>query len=208
MKLFLLTVLTALLACCPLSAQEVDDNMLVPSDSTGSGSLYTPLALPFPGYSHAPLQRSIYAPGLPFDTDCWQLHSGFNASLTLSATVGWGKHSPSGVGLGEDVAFMYALPVNRRLSVAGGLYVSNFDWGGWQQREAGVAALAAYRLNPQFTAYVYGNKSFVSRIPRPAILSERGGDRIGAMIDWHPNETVSVQLSIEQREYPTHRNKR
>lgn len=193
------------LSVLPIAAQDIEHTRpdIRPAE-LATDSLATPLAIPQPGYSYYanPSQR-LYAPGIPYDLDFWQLHKGFNASLTFSATVGFGKNSPSGVGLGEHAAFMYALPLTPRLSVAGGIYTSNFNWGGWQSREMGIAALAAYQLNPQFTAYVYGNKSIVSRQPRPVnFLQDRGGDCIGAMIDWHPNETVNIQLRIESREYP------
>ena len=193
----------------PMAAQDVERGM---HDTRPFGratdSLATPLSIPLPGYTYYtnPSQH-LYAPGIPYDLDFWQLHKGFNASLTFSATVGFGKNSPSGVGLGEHAAFMYAAPLTQRLSVAGGIYTSNFNWGGWQYREMGIAALAAYQLNPQFTAYVYGNKSIVSRQPRPLnFLNGTRGDCIGAMIDWHPNETVNIQLRIERREYPNLQN--
>ena len=40
----------------------------------------------------------LYNP-MPYYTGSWQLHSGLNAQLGTSVTVGFGKHSPRGVGI-------------------------------------------------------------------------------------------------------------
>ena len=59
----------------------------------------------------------------------WELHQGFNASIGLHVTFSPSKYAPSGAGFGQDAAFMYALPLTKRFSVAGGVYASNMNWG-------------------------------------------------------------------------------
>ena len=106
----------------------------------------------------------------PFDYNfaTWELHKGFNASIGLNMTFSPSKWAPSGVGFGQDFAFMYAVPVSNRLSVAAGLYATNMDWGFLRYRNVGFAGVAAYRLTDKISIYAYGNKSFMPN--RPGIV--------------------------------------
>ena len=85
-------------------------------------SLSVPLASPV-SFSNQLRPFGMY--GItPFDYNfaTWELHKGFNASIGLNVTFSPSKWAPSGVGFGQDFAFMYAVPVSDRLSVAAGLY--------------------------------------------------------------------------------------
>ena len=140
-------------------------------------SLSVPLASPV-SFSNQLRPFGMY--GItPFDYNfaTWELHKGFNASIGLNVTFSPSKWAPSGVGFGQDFAFMYAVPVSNRLSVAAGLYATNMDWGFLRYRNVGFAGVAAYRLTDKISIYAYGNKSFMPNrpgrdisIPCPIIL--------------------------------------
>ena len=119
-----------------IAAIEKTGTTLVRPDSAGlelSAPLYAPFVRPLTlwtdFYSCVPTMWDM-------GWDSWQLHKGFNAQLSLHAIAGFGSGAPRGVGFGQDAAFMYALPLTSRLSAAGGLYVSNLDWGGRNYRQA------------------------------------------------------------------------
>ena len=135
----------------------------------------------------------------------WELHKGFNASIGLNVTFSPSRYAPSGVGFGQDAAFMYALPVNDRLSVAGGLYLTNMDWGFLRYRNVGIAGVAAYRLTDKISVYAYGNKSFMpNRMPYMYPLPNYTPDRLGGMINFKLGESSSISIGVEGRknDYP------
>lgn len=148
-------------------------------------SLDVPLVSPIPqtGYIQPFGMYGI----TPFDYGyaTWQLHKGFNASIGLNLTFSPSKYAPSGVGFGQDAAFMYAVPITERLSVAGGLYASNMDWGFLRYHTVGIAGVAAYKLTDRISIYAYGNKSFTpQRPPYYYPLPNYAPDRIGGMINF------------------------
>ena len=143
----------------------------------------------------------------PFDYNyaTWELHKGFNASIGLNVTFSPSRYAPSGVGFGQDAAFMYAVPINSRLSIAGGLYATNMDWGFLRYRNVGIAAVAAYQLTDKISIYAYGNKSFMpNRMPYWYPLPNYTPDRIGGMINFKLGESSSFSIGIEGRknDYP------
>lgn len=128
----------------------------------------------------------------------WELHPGFNASIGLSITFSPNKYAPSGVGFGQDFAFMYAMPVNDRFSVAAGLYATHLDWGVLNYRNVGFAAVAAYRLTDRISLYAYGNKSFIPHhttgwYPLPGYTP----DRFGGMVNFKIGESSSISIGVE-----------
>lgn len=168
-------------------------------------SLSLPLASPIPqtGYT-APFGMYGITP-FDYGYATWQLHKGFNASIGLNLTYSPSRYAPSGVGFGQDAAFMYAVPVTDRLSVAGGLYASNMDWGFLRYRTIGVAGVAAYKLTDRISIYAYGNKSFTpKRPPYYYPLPNYAPDRIGGMINFKVGESSSFSIGIEGRknDYP------
>lgn len=128
----------------------------------------------------------------------WELHKGFNASLGMHVTFSPSKYAPSGVGFGQDAAFMYAVPINNRLSVAGGLYATNMDWGFINYKNVGIAGVAAFKLNDKITLYGYGNKSLMpQRSPLYYPLPNFSPDKLGGMINFKIGESSSISFGVE-----------
>lgn len=128
----------------------------------------------------------------------WELHKGFNASLGMHVTFSPSKYAPSGVGFGQDAAFMYAVPINNRFSVAAGLYATNMDWGFINYKNVGIAGVAAFKLNDRITLYGYGNKSLMpQRSPLYYPLPNFSPDKLGGMINFKIGESSSISFGVE-----------
>lgn len=201
----LICLLIPTIAKAQINSLQEDSLSILPAEKADSTEMK--LIAPFPvtpTYSAAPF--SMY--GLsPFDYgySTWELHKGFNASLGMSLSVGFGNWMPSGVGFGQDAAFMYAVPVNNRLSIAGGIYAHNMDWGFLSYKEVGISGVAAYRLTDRISIYAYGNKSLTPKkgvmYPAPAYFNS---DRIGGMINFKLNESASISVGVEGRKGPAY----
>lgn len=132
----------------------------------------------------------------------WELHKGFNASLGMNLTFSPSKYAPSGVGFGQDAAFFYAMPLNERVSIAGGLYASNLDWGRYNSRTIGVAGVAAFKVNERISIYAYGNKSIMpkrSSLYYPMV--DFNPDRLGGLVNFKLGESSSIGVGVETRKY-------
>ena len=142
------------------------------------------------------------------DFPAWRLHEGLNAQFGMSATVGLGKHAPSGVGFGQSVALAYVFPLKDRLFAAAGVYANHFDWGGWRTTGAGLAGLVGYELSDICTLYAFGSKSFV---PRRSDLRFHGRplpiyhfepkERLGAAAEFKVGENAVIGISVEHVGY-------
>lgn len=169
---------------------------LIPVSNTDS--LSTPLVAPI---MQAGMYPSFSMYGIsPFSYSYanWELHKGFNASLGMHVTFSPSKYAPSGVGFGQDAAFMYAVPVNNRFSVAAGLYATNMDWGFINYKNVGIAGVAAFKLNDRITLYGYGNKSLMSqRSPLYYPLPNFSPDKLGGMINFKIGESSSISFGVE-----------
>lgn len=135
----------------------------------------------------------------------WRLHEGFNAQFSLGVSAAFGKHAPHGAGFNQSAAFVYAVPLTQRLSVAAGVYAGNMDWGAFHQTEAGLTALLAYRVNPAVSLYAYASKGFFPRRDtRPGgyfpMFYPPAGDRFGAMAEFKLGRNAAIQVSVECRE--------
>lgn len=184
---------------------QATQNLPAWSDSLQADTLSVPLESPVAFSS--PLRPFGMYGITPFDYSyaTWELHKGFNASIGLNVTFSPSRYAPSGVGFGQDAAFMYAVPINSRLSIAGGLYATNMDWGFLRYRNVGIAAVAAYQLTDKISIYAYGNKSFMpNRMPYWYPLPNYTPDRIGGMINFKLGESSSFSIGIEGRknDYP------
>lgn len=161
-------------------------------------SLSTPLVAPI---MQAGMYPSFSMYGIsPFSYSYanWELHKGFNASLGMHVTFSPSKYAPSGVGFGQDAAFMYAVPVNNRFSVAAGLYATNMDWGFINYKNVGIAGVAAFKLNDRITLYGYGNKSLMpQRSPLYYPLPNFSPDKLGGMINFKIGESSSISFGVE-----------
>ena len=128
---------------------------------------------------------------------------GFNASIGLHVTFSPSKYAPSGAGFGQDAAFMYALPLTKRFSVAGGVYASNMNWGFINYRQVGIAAVAAFQVNDRISLYAYGNKSLMPDRSFPYYpLPNIAPDRLGGMVNFKLGESSSISIGVEGRRYP------
>lgn len=169
---------------------------LMPVSNTDS--LSTPLVAPI---MQAGMYPSFSMYGIsPFSYSYanWELHKGFNASLGMHVTFSPSKYAPSGVGFGQDAAFMYAVPVNNRFSVAAGLYATNLDWGFINYKNVGIAGVAAFKLNDRITLYGYGNKSLMpQRSPLYYPLPNFSPDKLGGMINFKIGESSSISFGVE-----------
>ena len=134
----------------------------------------------------------------------WGLHSGLNASLSLSATVGLGHNS--GSGFAQSVALMYATELAPRLSLGIGGYYSHFNWGAAQYGDAGLTAVLGYRFNEHWEAYLFGQKSITTpKMPMPLYYMGDFGDKIGAELRYNVNHSLSIGISIWHQSAPNQR---
>lgn len=98
MKKFILFLLICLLY--PFMGKAQNETSPAVTDS-----LSVPLPSPVPqsGLLYSPF--SMY--GItPFSYATWELHEGFNASLGMNITFSPSRYAPSGVGFGQDAAFL------------------------------------------------------------------------------------------------------
>lgn len=168
-----------------------------------SDSLDIPLTAPIPqAGSHVPFSMYGISP-FSYGLAAWELHKGLNASVGMNITFSPSKYAPSGVGFGQDAAFLYAVPLSKRFSVAGGLYAGNMNWGGLNYRNVGIAGIAAFRVNERISLYAYGNKSLMPRrSPLYYPLPNFAPDRFGGMINLKLGESSSISFGVEGIKYP------
>ena len=105
----------------------------------------------------------------------WALHRGLNVQLGTSVFAQFGKGAHHGAGFQQDIALMYAMPVNDKLSIAVGGYLNNVNFAGDNWRDAGVQAVMGYRFNEHWEAYVYGQKTITNNISNRLRFSPYGG---------------------------------
>ena len=165
-------------------------------------SLTVSLAAPIPANRLTP-EFGMYGIS-PFDYGfaTWELHKGLNASVGLNVTFSPSRYAPSGVGFGQDAAFMYAVPVSKRVSIAGGLYASHMDWGFLSYKDVGIAGVAAFKVNERISIYAYGNKSLMpQRMPYYYPLPYFSTDKLGGMVNFKLGESASISIGVEGRRY-------
>lgn len=128
-----------------MSAQEMPDS--VRRDS---------LCIPSPFDFYHPMHRiGLYG----YDAFAAPLHEGFNAQLSLSAIMGLGHHSPSGVGFGRDIQMAYAAPLKGRLSYTLGASATSMDWGRWNYHQVGVGGSLNAAVNDHVLLTLTGYKN-------------------------------------------------
>lgn len=161
----------------------------------------------------------------------WNLHRGLNVQLGASVFAEFGKGAHSGAGFQQNIALMYATPINDKLSIAVGGYLNNVNYAGGNWHDAGLSAVVGYRFNEHWEAYVYGQKSITNNIANrlryslydgyyglgvggfsrnffgmPAYsiydLSDMG-DRVGATVRYNVNNSLSIEVSVEKRWMPS-----
>lgn len=174
------------------------DTYQTPGLITGKDSLSTPLVAPIMQAGMYPSFSMYGISPFSYNYASWELHKGFNASLGMHVTFSPSKYAPSGVGFGQDAAFMYAVPINSRFSVAAGLYATNMNWGFINYKNIGIAGVAAFKLNDKITLYGYGNKSLMpQRSPLYYPLPNFSPDKLGGMINFKIGESLSISFGVE-----------
>lgn len=163
-------------------------------------TLSVPLVSPIVQAGYYPFSMYGISPFAYHGFGTWELHKGFNASLGMSLTFSPSKYAPSGVGFGQDAAFLYAVPLSNRVSVAGGLYASNLDWGRYNCQTVGVVAIAAFKVNERISIYAYGNKSIMpKRSPLYYPMIDFNPDRLGGLVNFKLGESSSISVGVEAR---------
>uniref|UniRef100_UPI0040274559 hypothetical protein n=1 Tax=Prevotella sp. TaxID=59823 RepID=UPI0040274559 len=94
----------------------------------------------------------------------WGLHRGLNVQIGASVFAEFGKGAHSGAGFQQNIALMYAMPINDKLSVAVGGYLNNVNYAGGNWHDAGLSAVVGYRFNEHLEAYIWGQKSITNNI--------------------------------------------
>lgn len=148
----------------------------------------------------------------------WDIHEGLNVQLGLSAFTSFRNDGFNG--WGQNISAVYAKPLNDHLSIAVGGYFNNLSTGMGPFRSAGLTAVLNYRFNDHWDAFIYAQKGFYDN--HNAMFSRYGqygfgpygygygplydmgmfGDRIGAGVTWHPNQSTSVQVQFEVQSDP------
>ena len=140
------------------------------------------------------------------------LHQGLNVSLSASVMAGFGKHAPKGAGFAQSLQATYLTPLNNKLSLMVGGYISNLNWGDLNARYAGIYGELSYQFNEHWEAHVYGQKNIAGNtgfIPGlysagywgsgfPPYWGGAGAvDRIGAGVRYMPNPSLSFEVNVE-----------
>lgn len=94
----------------------------------------------------------------------WGLHRGLNVQIGASVFAEFGKGAHSGAGFQQNIALMYAMPINDKLSVAVGGYLNNVNYAGGNWHDAGLSAVVGYRFNEHLEAYIWGQKSINNNV--------------------------------------------
>ena len=94
----------------------------------------------------------------------WGLHRGLNVQIGASVFAEFGKGAHSGAGFQQNIALVYAMPINDKLSVAVGGYLNNVNYAGGNWHDAGLSAVMGYRFNEHLEAYIWGQKSITNNV--------------------------------------------
>lgn len=130
----------------------------------------------------------------------WELHSGFNASLTMGVTCSLGKNRFPGVAFGTGLAGMYAIPITPRFTVAAGGFLNHITWQGRGGVDFGISGLAGYQLTDKISIYAYGSKTLVrNAFCPPFFYDDYYTDRLGGMIHFDVSDKFSFSVSVEER---------
>lgn len=130
----------------------------------------------------------------------WDLHTGLNVNLGASVFASFGKGAWRGSGFGQNIAAMYAIPVNNKLSIAVGGYLNHLYWTSDSYMDAGLNAVIGYKFDEHWEGYIYGQKSLTNkRMPYPLYDIGNIGDRIGAAVKYNFSPSFSIQVAVEGR---------
>lgn len=189
--------------CQNLGAQDVVESSSVDT-TTVAAATHKPLAQNEALQPILEVRNPAYSAFSPFYGNfwggSWSLHPGLNVQFGMSASVAFGKHAPSGVGFGQNLALAYVKPVSTRLLFAAGVFANHMKWGGYGGTELGVGVLAAYRATEKLDVYAYATASLV---PKSALLwspyywDAPAKYRVGMGANWKVSDSFSLGLSVE-----------
>ncbi len=212
----------------PMKAWAQDDDVMV-MDSLSDKSVlsspkdvgvmtlhHAPYTVFFPGLSMCPATLPVLRPCFmsPFYGGLWNIHQGFNASVDMGVSVGFGKNNPwRGAHFFTSLTALYAHPVNGRLTLAAGAEYTRFTGWGGGRGSLGVFALANYRLNERldvtgFVSHELGQLS-VHRLPTDPIIPgyTQPTTTIGADLGIKVGENTKLNLGVSiSREHNGHGN--
>ncbi|MCD8265681.1 MAG: copper resistance protein B [Prevotellaceae bacterium] len=97
----------------------------------------------------------------PWSAGIWDIHDGFNASVSAGVSCGFGKNNPyRGAAFFTSLEGLYAMPVNDRLTLAAGLGYTRYTGWGRSQSSLDIFGLANYRFNDRLDATLFLSHSF------------------------------------------------
>lgn len=160
------------------------------------------------------MERSPYSYDVPYYTGMpvwggyqWDLHKGMNVSLSASAfvTSGHNQYFP-GSGYSTDASMLYVMPVNKKLTVAVGGYVSTNNFGRYGSfNDFGIQGMAAYQFNDKLNLYAYGRYSFINpKIPYPVRAMApflKSSSTVGGVLDYKVTPSIRLQVGIRSDQY-------
>jgi len=171
----------------------------------GAPSAFVPTSYRFSG------MRSMWCPfGYFGGPTLWNLHEGFNASVDMGVSVGFGKNNPwKGAAFFTNVAGLYAHQFNDRLTVAGGLYLSHYNGWGQGQNAVGLFGLVNYQINNRLdvTGYLahhfgsfggYHNDFSTPLLPGFANPSTTIGADLGIRLSEKAKLSIGVSVTREE----------
>lgn len=136
----------------------------------------------------------IYGSWRGYESALYPVHQGLNASLSLSATMGLGGNTPSGVGFGRDVNMVYASQAGKLVYTLGA-NTSQLDWGGWHYNQAGIGGTLNYIVSDKVSLGLTGYKELVhpDRLGYPCF---RRDNYIGGAVNMKFTDNIFLQVSI------------
>ncbi len=139
----------------------------------------------------------LYGSWRGYDYSSYPIHQGLNASLSLSATMGLGGKTPSGIGFGRDVNMTYASPAGKQMVYTIGVSTSQMDWGGWHYNQAGIGGTLNYILNDKVSLSLAGYKELVHPVgPDGGYPYFRRDNYVGGAVNMKFTDNVFIQVSI------------
>lgn len=149
----------------------------------------------------------------PYYFNTWP-HTGLNVNIDLAAIAQFGQHGRYRSGFGQRLSLAYLQPINKRLQLTIGGFLSHLRLGEANCSNGGIYGQLEYRFNPHWSAYVYGQKAIVqNKVPygfyyghapffRNSGLYGYMGDRLGVAVRWSPHPSMYFEVSVERNDYP------
>lgn len=137
---------------------------------------------------------SLFSPF--YDSAFLPLHSGMNAQLSLSTMVGWGSHSPSGVGFGRSVSVIYASPMKNNFSYTLGINTQGINWGGYRYNEASIGGSLNYSANDKLGFSIEGYKDMTTQQTFNRFRPYRPDSYISGAVNYKFSDKVFIQVSV------------